>query len=71
MSSVLLLDERIQPDGAHARTWAACDGQRVQLRDDSGAIGEIPIAVLDQVMRRYGCFALERGMPTASKWTKS
>jgi hypothetical protein len=54
MSSVLLLDERIQSDGAHARTWAACDGERVQLRDDLGAIGELPVAVLDQVMRRYG-----------------
>lgn len=54
MSSVLLLDERIQPDGAHVRTWAACDGERVQLRDDLGAIGELPVAVLDQVMRRYG-----------------
>jgi hypothetical protein len=54
MSSVLLLDERIQPDGTHVRTWAACDGERVQLRDDLGVIGELPVAVLDQVMRRYG-----------------
>jgi hypothetical protein len=51
---VLLLDERIKPDGSHARTWATCDGDRVRIRDDDGAAGELPVTAVDQVMRRYG-----------------
>jgi hypothetical protein len=51
---VLLLDERIRSDGAHSCTWASCDGERLQLRDDDGAAGELALGVIDQVMRRYG-----------------
>lgn len=58
---MLLLDERIKPDGAHARTWATCDGQCVQLRDDDGWSGELSLAAVDHVMRRFGR-PLERGI---------
>jgi len=51
---VLLLDERIKADGAHARTWAASDGQRVQITDDDGPGGALSLAAVDRVMRRYG-----------------
>jgi hypothetical protein len=51
---VLLLDERIRSDGAHSRTWATCGNERLQIRDDEGVAGELAVAVVDQVMRRYG-----------------
>ena len=51
---MLLLDERIRADGAHACTWASCDDERVQIRDDDGASGELALGVVDQVMQRYG-----------------
>jgi hypothetical protein len=55
---VLLLDERIKANGAHVRTWAISDGDRVQIRDDDdptdGPTGELSVAALDHVMRRYG-----------------
>lgn len=51
---MLLLDERIRADGAHSRTWATSDGERVQIRDDDGAEGALAIEVVDHVMRRYG-----------------
>jgi len=51
---VLLLDERIRPDGSHARTWASCDEDRVQIFDDDAPIGELSVVAVDQVMRRYG-----------------
>jgi hypothetical protein len=51
---VLLLDERIRSDGAHSRTWASCEQERLQIRDDEGAAGELAVAIVDQVMRRYG-----------------
>jgi hypothetical protein len=51
---MLLLDERIRADGVHSRTWATSDGERVQIRDDSGAGGELSVDVVDHVMRRYG-----------------
>lgn len=54
MRSVLLLDERITADGSHARTWASCDGQRLQIRDDDGTAGELSLVAVDRVMRRYG-----------------
>lgn len=50
----LLLDERIAADGRHARTWARCDGARLVLEDDTGAIGAVALVAVDQVMRRYG-----------------
>lgn len=55
---MLLLDERIRPDGTHARSWAALAGEpaqgRVRISDDDGAAGELSIAALDRVMCRYG-----------------
>jgi hypothetical protein len=51
---VLLLDERIRADGSPARTWATCDGDRVRIVDDDGAVGELSVIAVDQVMRRYG-----------------
>lgn len=51
---MLLLDERIRPDGSHARTWATCDGDRVRIVDDDGAVGELSVMAVDQVMQRYG-----------------
>ena len=58
---MLLLDERIKPDGTHVRTWAACDGARVQIRDDEGAAGALSLLAVDRVMTRYGR-ALEHGV---------
>lgn len=52
--TMLLLDERIRPDGVHCRTWASCDGQIMQLCEEDDPVGELPVAVVDQVMRRYG-----------------
>jgi hypothetical protein len=52
--SVLLLDERIAPDGTHTRTWATSDGERVQIRDEDGSSGVLPLAAVDRVMCRYG-----------------
>jgi hypothetical protein len=51
---VLLLDERILPDGTHARTHASVSGERVRISDDDGTSGELSIAGLDRVMFRYG-----------------
>lgn len=51
---MLLLDERIRPDGSHARTWATCNADHVRITDDDGTSGELPVTVVDQVMRRYG-----------------
>lgn len=51
---MMLLDERIKPDGAHARTWATSDGERVQIRDEDGPSGALSLAAVDHVMCRYG-----------------
>jgi hypothetical protein len=51
---MLLLDERIKADGSHTRTWATSDGARVQIRDEDGSSGELSLAAVDHVMRRYG-----------------
>jgi hypothetical protein len=58
---MLLLDERIKPDGTHVRTWATCDGARVQITDEDGAAGQLSVLAVDRVMTRYGR-ALERGV---------
>src|ERR1700759_391009 len=50
----MLLDERIKADGAHARTWATRDGERLQIPDEDGSSGELSFAAVDHVMRRYG-----------------
>jgi hypothetical protein len=52
--SVLLLDERILADGTRASTWATSEGERIRLHGDDGSLGELPLTVVDQVMRRYG-----------------
>jgi hypothetical protein len=61
MRAVLLLDERILPDGGLARTWVErVDGDRVEIRDEGlpqgapGSSGTLSIAALERVMRRYG-----------------
>jgi hypothetical protein len=54
MRVVLLLDERILPDGTHAKTWADATGERIHLRDDDGTEGELSLTALDRVMVRYG-----------------
>ncbi|MDB4961060.1 MAG: hypothetical protein JWP01_1059 [Myxococcales bacterium] len=51
---MLLLDERILPDGTHARTHASVDADRVRIIDDDGTSGQLSIAALDKVMTRYG-----------------
>lgn len=58
---MLLLDERIKPDGSRARTWATCEGEQVRITDEDGASGTLSVAVLDRVMCRYGR-ALEHGI---------
>jgi hypothetical protein len=54
MVRVLLLDERIRPDGTYARTWATSDGVRVDIRDDDEPGGALSIIAVDRVMVRYG-----------------
>lgn len=51
---MLLLDERIQADGTHARTHAEIVGERVRIHDEDGSAGDLSIAALDRVMTRYG-----------------
>lgn len=51
---MLLLDERITADGAHARTWATSDGERLQITDDGGPAGALSLVAVDRVMTRYG-----------------
>jgi hypothetical protein len=62
MRSMLLLDERITPDGAHARTWATSDGEWMQIHEEDGSSGELPLVAIEQVMRRYGR-PLDDGVP--------
>lgn len=59
---MLLLDERIAPDGTHARIWATSDGDRVQIRDEAGACGELPVIAVDRIMCRFGR-ALDEAIP--------
>lgn len=49
-----MLDERIDAHGAHARTWASSDGDRLRITDDDGLTGELPLSAVHQVMCRYG-----------------
>jgi hypothetical protein len=51
---VLLLDERIKADGAHARTWAAFDGEHLQITDEGGPAHALSLVAVDRVMSRYG-----------------
>jgi hypothetical protein len=58
---VLLLDERIKPDGAHVRTWASWDGRALHISEDAGPQGALPVLAVDRVMCRYGR-PLEQGI---------
>jgi hypothetical protein len=58
---VLLLDERIKPDGTHVRTWASSEHERLRITDEDGATGELSLVAVDRVMCRYGR-PLERGI---------
>ena len=51
---MLLLDERIKPDGTHARTWAMTEADRVRITDDDGPTGVLSVVAVDRVMCRYG-----------------
>lgn len=52
---VLLIDEHIRPDGGLVRTQLAAAGSdRVRIVADDGTGGELSIAAVDKVMRRYG-----------------
>lgn len=53
MATRLLLDERILGDGRHARTYAALDGDRLQISDDE-ATGALSFLAVDRVMCKYG-----------------
>lgn len=50
----MLLDERIRPDGTHARTEATFEADRLRLVDDDGASGALSLVAVDRVMCRYG-----------------
>lgn len=54
MPGVLLLDERILPDGTHAKSWASPSEGGIHLRDDDGTDGELSVTALDRVMTKYG-----------------
>jgi hypothetical protein len=53
---VLVLAERIRPDGSYARSWAepSADGTAMVVVDDDGVRGVLPILAVDRVMVRYG-----------------
>ena len=54
MRAVLLLDERILPDGTHAKSWASPSASGIHLRDDDGTEGDLSLTALDRVMTKYG-----------------
>lgn len=58
----LLLDERIRADGTRARTHLEVEGDRVRIRDDDDASGELGVLALERVMTRYGR-PLDPGVP--------
>lgn len=62
MTARLLLDERIQSDGTHVRTYASFVGGSVHVEDDGGPGGELSVAAVERVMTRYG-LPLEDGVP--------
>lgn len=51
---MLVLDERIRPDGSVARTRATASDDRVIIDDDDGAQGALSVVAIDRVMTRYG-----------------
>lgn len=50
----LLLHERVLSDGSLEHTWIEVDEGVLYLRLDEGDRKEIPLAVLEAVMSRYG-----------------
>jgi hypothetical protein len=64
MATRLLLDERIQADGAHVRTYASLSGDHVRIEDEGGPAGELSVAGFERVMVRYG-LPLELGISTS------
>ncbi len=62
---MLVLAERIRPDGSHARSWAepSADGTALLVADDDGVRGFLPVLAVDRVMTRYGR-PLEDGLAT-------
>jgi hypothetical protein len=50
---VILIDEHIRGDGAVIRTHVGRDGDHVVVEGDD-ARGQLSVAALDKVMRRYG-----------------
>jgi hypothetical protein len=54
MNTQLLLHERTLPDGALEKTWLEVEGDALFFRIEGAPKTEVPIAVLDVVMQRYG-----------------
>jgi hypothetical protein len=54
MSARLLLHERTLPDGALEKTWLEVEHGSLFLRVEGAAKTEVPPAILDGVMQRYG-----------------
>jgi hypothetical protein len=51
----MLIDEHIRPDGGLVRTHLEAAGaDRVRLVADDGTHGELSVAAVDKVLRRYG-----------------
>lgn len=50
----LLIHERALADGSLERTWLEVDEGSLRLRLDQGEPMEVPVAVLEAVMKRYG-----------------
>lgn len=54
MSAPLLLHERTRPDGTLEKTWLEVEEGSLFLHIEGAPKAEVPLAVLDVVMRRYG-----------------
>ena len=54
MIARLLLHERALADDTVARTWLEVDGDHLVIYADGESKEEVPLQVLDVVMRRYG-----------------
>jgi hypothetical protein len=50
----LLLHERVLPDGSLERTWLEVDRGVLYLRFDDSDPKQVPLAMLEAVMKRYG-----------------
>jgi len=54
MTQRLLLHERALADGAFERTWLELESERLFLVVEGEPKKEVPLQVIDVVMRRYG-----------------